>query len=161
MNDQILEHNKTYWNDHADLWFGVTALPELGVYFPDETELNLFGDVTGQRVLEICCGSGHSLRYMAQHGAAELWGADISQKQLENAERLLTEGVCNMSKISFTYEDTEYTLEFDRDTVVVAEQMYGLSLDVIRRGQVTMLPSLFEARPAVRAGERYVRRYGR
>ena len=24
--DEIIESNKTYWNDHADLWFGTTAL---------------------------------------------------------------------------------------------------------------------------------------
>lgn len=91
MDNKILEKNRTYWNDHADLWFGTTSLPELGVYFPLETDLHLFGDVTGKRVLEICCGSGHSLQYLAERGAAELWGADLSQKQLENAEKLLAE----------------------------------------------------------------------
>ena len=42
---QIIETNKTYWNDHADLWFGTTALPEYGVRLPTEDELHLFGDV--------------------------------------------------------------------------------------------------------------------
>ena len=123
MNDQILEHNKTYWNDHADLWFGVTALPELGVYFPDETELNLFGDVTGQRVLEICCGSGHSLRYMARHGAAELWGADISQKQLENAERLLTESGYSARLFCSPMEDP---LPVPKGTFDLVYSIYGI-----------------------------------
>ena len=29
--DEIIESNKTYWNDHADLWFGTTSLPTYGV----------------------------------------------------------------------------------------------------------------------------------
>ena len=42
---EIIENNKTYWNDHADLWFGTTALPVYGVRFPTEDDLHLFGDV--------------------------------------------------------------------------------------------------------------------
>ena len=29
-------------------------------------------------MLEICCGSGHSLKYLADRNAGELWGVDIS-----------------------------------------------------------------------------------
>lgn len=60
--DKIIESNKTYWNDHADLWFGTTALPVYGVRFPTEDDLHLFGDVAGKKMLEIYCGSGHSLK---------------------------------------------------------------------------------------------------
>ena len=63
--------SKKYWNDHADLWFGTTALPELGVRFPTEEELHIFGDVSGKKMLEICCGSGHSLLYNARKGAGD------------------------------------------------------------------------------------------
>lgn len=87
----ILEVNKTYWNANADDWFGVTALPEYGVQFVTENELHLFGDVTGKTMLEIGCGSGHSLKFHADRKAGELWGLDISQKQLENAGRFLVE----------------------------------------------------------------------
>jgi ubiquinone/menaquinone biosynthesis C-methylase UbiE len=90
-NKTILQVNKTYWNANADSWFGVTALPEYGVQFVTENELHLFGDVTGKTMLEIGCGSGHSLKYHADRNAGELWGLDISQKQLENAEKFLAE----------------------------------------------------------------------
>ena len=90
-NDEIIENNRNYWNNHADLWFGTTALPEFGVRFPTEDDLHLFGDVSGKSMLEICCGSGHSLVYNAERGAKELWGVDISQKQLDNAAKLLSE----------------------------------------------------------------------
>jgi SAM-dependent methyltransferase len=90
-NKHIHEVNKTYWNTNADDWFGATALPEYGVQFVTENELHLFGDVTGKTMLEIGCGSGHSLKYHADRNAGELWGLDISQKQLENAKRFLAE----------------------------------------------------------------------
>lgn len=95
MEEKIIEKNKRYWNDHADLWFGATALPKYGVKFVTEDELNFFSDVAGKKVLELCCGSGHSLKYLADKGAGELWGLDLSQKQLDNAKTLLSEsGLC-------------------------------------------------------------------
>jgi SAM-dependent methyltransferase len=83
--NKILETNRTYWDANADLWFGTTALPEYGVKFVTEDELHYFGDVSGKKLLEICCGSGHSLKYHAERNASELWGVDISRKQIENA----------------------------------------------------------------------------
>ncbi len=90
-NIHIIEKNKRYWNDHADLWFGTTSLPEYGVKFVTEEELHLFGDVSEKKMLEICCGSGHSLKYHADRNAGELWGVDLSQKQLDNAKAYLAE----------------------------------------------------------------------
>lgn len=85
----IIANNKKYWNEHADFWFGTTALPEYGVNFLTENELHFFEDVAGKRVLEICCGSGHSLKYLGDRKAAELWGLDISQAQLAQAAEYL------------------------------------------------------------------------
>ena len=76
-NKKIIDNNKSYWNANADLWFGTTALPEYGVRFPTEDDLHLFGDVTGKKLLEICCGSGHSLKYHAERNAGELWDRGI------------------------------------------------------------------------------------
>ena len=86
-----MDNNRNYWNENADLWFGTTALPEYGVKFVTEDDLHLFGDVSGKKLLEICCGSGHSLKYHAERNAGELWGLDISQKQLDHAKALLSE----------------------------------------------------------------------
>jgi len=92
MNERdILRVNKAYWDAYADNWFGATALPNYGVKFVTEDELRLFGDVSGKRLLEICCGSGHSLKYHADRNAAELWGLDISQRQIETADAYLKE----------------------------------------------------------------------
>ena len=104
-NQEIIEANKKYWNDHADLWFGTTDLPEYGVRFPTEDDLHLFGNLKGKSMLEICCGSGHSLLYNAKKGASDLWGVDISQKQLDNASGLLAENGCSAKLICAKMED--------------------------------------------------------
>lgn len=88
-NKGVLEQNKKFWDNTAEKWFGSTALPELGVKVPSEEDLHLFGDVSGKRVLEIGCGSGHSLKYLGDHNASELWGLDMSSQQIENASRYL------------------------------------------------------------------------
>lgn len=40
---------------------------------------------------DIGCGSGHSLCWCGEKGAAELWGIDLSEKQIENARKYLAE----------------------------------------------------------------------
>ena len=61
MND-ILNQNKSSWDAMDDTWFGPTALPAYGCLIPTEDELRLFPNLSGKNVLDIGCGSGHSLR---------------------------------------------------------------------------------------------------
>lgn len=88
--DAIRKNNEQYWNLNADHWFGTTALPNYAPQFVTETDLALFGDVSGKKMLEIGCGSGHSIKYHADCNAGELWGLDISRSQIENAKRYLS-----------------------------------------------------------------------
>ncbi len=81
-NDEIINTNKRYWNTYADLWFEATALPKYGVLFVTEDDLHLFDDVSGKKVLEICCGSGHSLKYLADRNAGELVGRRLFPKTI-------------------------------------------------------------------------------
>ncbi|GMK37637.1 hypothetical protein PCCS19_06910 [Paenibacillus sp. CCS19] len=59
-----------------------------GVYSPSEEELNLLGDISGKVIVEVGCGSGHTLEYLAKRGARELYGVDLSTKQIETARRV-------------------------------------------------------------------------
>lgn len=88
--NQVHSQNKSSWNAMADDWSG-TILPVWGCSCPTEDELHLMPDLIGKRVLEIGCGSGHSLKWCGGKGAAELWGLDISERQLEKAENFLVE----------------------------------------------------------------------
>lgn len=90
MNVKSLEINKQSWDEVSHRFYGRNPLPEYGPLAPSEEELNLFGDVASLKVLEIGCGSGHSLKYMDQHNAGELWGLDLSTKQIAAAKSLLS-----------------------------------------------------------------------
>ena len=89
--DDVREQNKRSWDAMADSWFSTTALPAYGCYIPTEERLNLFPDLRGKRVLDVGCGSGHSLKWCGDRGAAELWGLDMSTRQIQNARRFLEE----------------------------------------------------------------------
>ncbi len=120
---RIVETNKKYGNANADLWFGTTALPEYGVNFVTEDDLHLFGDVSGKKLLEICCGSGHSLKYQADRHAAELWGVDFSESQLKNAERYLRENGCSAKLIC---GEMEAELPIPKDYFDCVYSIYGI-----------------------------------
>lgn len=122
-NEEILEVNKSYWNEYADYWFGTTALPTIGVHFPTEDELHLFGDVLGKKMLEICCGSGHSLKYNADKGAAELWGVDLSQKQIDNAKAYLAE---HGYSANFICSPMEAEMDIPKDYFDCVYSIYGI-----------------------------------
>lgn len=89
MKTDILKQNENSWNALAEDFFGVTALPVLGCSIPTEDELHLFPNLKEKSVFEMGCGSGHSLKWCAEHGAKELYGLDISEQQLNTAKKLL------------------------------------------------------------------------
>lgn len=91
MNNDILIQNKTSWNAITDSFNGVTALPAFGCLCPTEEDLHLFPDLSGKKVLDIGCGSGHSLKWCGDHGASELWGLDLSERQIKRAHALLAD----------------------------------------------------------------------
>lgn len=85
---RALEINRAGWDRVAPLFYGVTALPEYGPLAPTEDNLSLI-DTKLQKVLELGCGSGHSLRYLAERGATQLWGIDLSPVQIAYARETL------------------------------------------------------------------------
>lgn len=81
--------NTEFWDTIGSEVLGVTALPSWGGFLPSEDKLNLLGDLSGKSILEIGCGNGRSLEYAANLGAADLWGLDISNHQLERTRDYL------------------------------------------------------------------------
>lgn len=96
-NTEILSINKESWEKSAERFFGRTALPDYGPFSLNEEQLGLFGNISNQKVLDIGCGSGHSLQYMGSHGAKELWGIDLTTKQIETATKLLSNQPVNVT----------------------------------------------------------------
>ena len=92
-NEEFNKFNKRGWNklSKSNNLFSNTSLPEYGPYMKNEYELELFKNVAGKKVLELGCGCGKSLEFLANKGAAELWGIDISQEQIIKARDLKLE----------------------------------------------------------------------
>ena len=90
--NELIEINRQGWEGIANggTWDG-TNLPYWGVWIPDEDELHLLNDIAGKKVLEMACGAGESMVYVAKKNAKEIWGIDISEAQLQKAKRLLDE----------------------------------------------------------------------
>jgi SAM-dependent methyltransferase len=90
--EEILSINQKGWSKVAPMFYGGTALPEYGPLATRENELNLIPDLDGKRVLELGCGSGHSLAYLWEtKNASELWGLDFSEEQIRFAKEVLEE----------------------------------------------------------------------
>lgn len=86
---EMLQVNKKCWDVVAPHFFQVDCLPKYGPYTASEDEIHLFDLIENKTVLDIGCGSGHSLEYMAERGAKELWGLDLSETQIETANETL------------------------------------------------------------------------
>lgn len=86
--DNIHKMNRSFWDTKGNEVIGTTALPMYGGFVSEE-KCHLFGDVSGKKLLEIGCGAGHSLKYHGDRKASELWGIDISEKQIEKTREYL------------------------------------------------------------------------
>lgn len=84
----IHETNSLFWDTRGNDILGATALPFYGAFISEE-KCQLLGDLSGKKLLEIGCGSGQSLHYAGEREAAELWGVDLSENQIEKTRQLL------------------------------------------------------------------------
>lgn len=81
--EEIVTVNQKGWNKVAPEFYGGTALPRYGPLAQTEDELNLIPNLSGRSVLELGCGSGHTLGYLREcRSASYLWGLDFSEEQL-------------------------------------------------------------------------------
>jgi SAM-dependent methyltransferase len=85
MPDLISENERT-WDAVADQFVEASALPEWGP-FGVGADLGLIPEVAGLTFLEVGCGSGRSIKWLTDHGAAHVYALDVSSVQLAEAER--------------------------------------------------------------------------
>ncbi|MCB0119645.1 MAG: class I SAM-dependent methyltransferase [Anaerolineales bacterium] len=88
--NDIVTINQKGWNIVAPQFYGGTALPKYGPLSVTESELQLIENLKGKSVLELGCGSGHTLYYLwKEKQAGELWGLDLSQEQIQYTQDYL------------------------------------------------------------------------
>jgi len=87
--NSVYKTNSFYWDANGNDFLGAIVLPLYGAFVSEE-QCQLFGDVSGKKMLEIGCGNGQSLQYHGDRNASELWGMDISEKQIGKAREHLT-----------------------------------------------------------------------
>ena len=93
-DNEFININKNGWNKLiADgLAFSNTSLPEYGPFLErTEEKINLFANIIGSKVLDIGCAGGNSLLYLKEKGASEIWGLDISENQIKQAQEKFPE----------------------------------------------------------------------
>ncbi len=91
-----IAENRNFWNDHAPQWVerghrAWVAEPRWGTWSVPESELGLLpDDLTGQRSIELGCGTGYVSAWLARRGAAAT-AVDLSEEQLSTAAGLSAE----------------------------------------------------------------------
>lgn len=132
LDEETIQHiNRDIWNHVAARFYGVTKLPLYGPLAPTEDQLHLLDAVPGARVLEIGCGSGHSLLYLGEQGAAELWGLDLSPTQITFATYLLEEHGYSTRLFAAPMEENP-GLPANRFDMVVSIYAIGWTSDLAR-----------------------------
>lgn len=100
-----------------------TADVHYGAWAPLERDLQLLGDVRGQRILDLGCGGGQCCIAFARHGAT-VTGVDLSDAQLAYARRLAGQEKAAVQFVQASAENlaglaaSSYDLVFSANTLV-------------------------------------------
>lgn len=89
-----IEQNRRLWDVIYDQFIEASALPVWGPFGIGD-DLNLIPEIKGKTFLEIGCGSGRSIKYLIDRGAKKVYGIDLSQKQIKEAEKHNKEAIEN------------------------------------------------------------------
>jgi SAM-dependent methyltransferase len=128
--DKNLVHrtNSYYWDSEGNDFLGAIVLPLYGAFVSEE-KYQLFGEVSGKKVLEIGCGNGRSLQYLGERNASELWGVDLSEKQIEKATKHL-EGCSLPAKLICSPMEDECGIPVDYFDFVYSIYAIGWTTDL-------------------------------
>lgn len=119
---KAISDNQRTWDVVADLFLDASALPIWGP-FGIGGDLNLVPEVQGKTFLEVCCGSGRSMRYLTELGAKRVYGLDVSQKQLNEVAAYNHEALRH-GRITLMHSPMEQRI--DIEPVDIAFSIYGI-----------------------------------
>ena len=73
MENIKIKINQDNWNKTYTQFEGWCALPTWGPYEVCKDDPTLIGDIKDKIFLEMCCGSGHSIKYLIENGAKKVY----------------------------------------------------------------------------------------
>src|SRR5580704_6725400 len=126
----MLLANRKAWNQVAPKFQGACALPAWGP-FGECAESDLLGPLTAKTVLEIGCGSGHSLAYVASRGAAKIYGVDFSETAIAMAAEL-NRAVIESGRLQLIEAPMEEDLGLRGLDIIFSNHALGWTLDPAR-----------------------------
>ena len=103
--------NRDVWNADAANWVGFaerlwTSAPQWGNWGKPDTDLGMLpDDMSGQKAVELGCGTGYVAAWMARRGA-QVTAIDVSTEQLATARRLAQEHAIDITFIEGNAEET-------------------------------------------------------
>ncbi|MEI7462804.1 MAG: class I SAM-dependent methyltransferase [Candidatus Taylorbacteria bacterium] len=114
MDDSKIKANQNNWNKTYTQFEGWCALPTWGPYEVGKDDPSLIGKVEGKIFLEICCGSGHSIKYLIENGAKKVYAIDFSENQISLAKKT---NATNLDKIEFILSPMEKIVDLTEKVV--------------------------------------------
>jgi ubiquinone/menaquinone biosynthesis C-methylase UbiE len=108
--------SEPHWHDIAAWYDEVVRTGHTPHALAVRTTLEMAGDVTGRRVLDVACGQGIATRALARAGAASVVGLDITSELLDAA--LSTENGEPLG-ITYVHGDAQRMDEIDDESVDV------------------------------------------
>jgi SAM-dependent methyltransferase len=122
-----LTANAAAWDKVAPHFYGAIALPDWGPLAVG-SNADLLGSIAGKAIAEIGCGSGHSLKYLIEHGASKVFGIDLSREQIE-AARALNHSAITSGQVSLFNCPMEERVSIDPVDIVVSVYALGWTTD--------------------------------
>lgn len=118
--------NRSAWNTIARAYQERYQIPTdrliYGPRCPDESELNLLGDVAGLRAIVLGCGGGQDCIALAKQGA-QVTGIDLSDRQIEYGRRLAEREGVLVTLVQGSVEELRGVEDESQDLVVSAHAM--------------------------------------
>lgn len=122
MNNFRLQTNQRNWDKTYSQFKGWCALPSWGPFEVGKDNPSLIGKIKDKTFLEICCGSGHSIKYLVERGAKQVYALDISSSQIKLARETNQE---HLGKIRFLHGPMEQRIQIP-EKVDVVYSIYGI-----------------------------------
>lgn len=125
MDESILQQNCKAWDQVYTHFNGWCALPTWGPYEVGRDDPSLIGPIKDRVFLEICCGSGHSTKYLLESGAKKVYALDFSEQQLRLAKET-NKQFLQSGKVEFIHSPMETSLPMLAGKIDTVFSIYGI-----------------------------------